>query len=254
MIGVVGDDFFGKDLRRGLENNGVDVTGVSVKEKENSGVATIIVVEQTGENRILMSPNANYSLKPELFTTLAGPLPDLIVLQLEIPLDTTLQILKVAKEHGIEVLFNPAPAQKLPPEAYEAVTHLIVNESEAAIITGNGGMVLDWSIHSPHVRQLINLGVEHLILTLGASGVYYMEGRTNMGAIFDAEKVQVKDTTGAGDTFVGAYASAILRNGKDRSFTAMVKAVKWANKAAAKTVEREGAQCAIPWLDEVPEL
>ena len=129
MIGAVGNDSFGGDLLKSLQENGVDANGVLVRKAEKSGVAVIIVEDQSGENRILISPGANFSLKPADFVELPAPLPDMIVLQLEIPLDTTLQVLKIAQKHEIEVLLNPAPAQELPNEAYQAITQLIVNES-----------------------------------------------------------------------------------------------------------------------------
>ena len=254
MVGAVGDDSFGQDLIKGLDENGIDVAGVTIQRGQKSGVATIIVEETTGENRILVSPNANFSLRPGMFSELAAPLPDLIVLQLEIPLDATLQILRAAKERDIEVLLNPAPAQKLPREAYEAVAHLVVNESEAAFVTGCEGRALDWTVDGPHTRQLFGLGVRHVVVTLGARGVLYKDCTEGGIKVCGAEKVLVKDTTAAGDTFVGAYAVAVSRNRSHRSFQAVAKAVEWANRAAAKTVEREGAQVAIPWLDEVPEI
>ena len=253
MFGAVGDDSFGKDLKRDLGNNCVFAEGVVEKKGEKSGVAIIIVEEESGENRILMSPNANYSLKPEGFLELSkrsGSYADLIVLQLEIPLDTTLQILKTAYERKIEVLLNPAPAQKLPKEAYKAVTHLIVNESEAAIITGNGGKSIEWAQECPERQMIRALGVPHVIITLGARGVCLMTHER--GEVIEGQKTKVKDTTAAGDTFVGAYAVAITTNQRDRSFTALRAAVDWANKAAAKAVEKEGAQASIPWLDDVP--
>ena len=249
MVGAVGDDTFGHELVEGLQNNYIDITGVTAKEGEKTGVAVIIVEEQTGENRILMSPNTNFSLKPEDFTTLSDfgkdftptRLPSLIVLQLEIPLDTTLQILKVASEHGIDVLLNPAPAQVLPKEAYAAVNHLIINESEAAIVTNTADKNPEWSKWGKHFDRIVALGVRNVVITLGAEGVIYLETRQKKLWRFEAEKVNVVDTTAAGDTFVGAYAVAVT-----------TFAVRWANTAAAKTVERSGAQGAIPWLDEVP--
>ena len=254
MFGAVGDDSFGKDLKRGLEDNGISTSGVVEKQGEKSGVAVIIVEEDSGENRILMSPNANYSLKPEDFLELPkqfGHFADLIVLQLEIPLDSTLQILKTAYEHKVEVLLNPAPAQKLPKEAYKAVTHLIVNESEAAAITDNEEKNIDWANECPERQMLLDLKVPQVIITLGEHGVCLMTGERV--ALIDGHKAQVKDTTAAGDTFVGAYAVAMTTNKKDRSFAAVFAGVEWANKAAAKAVEKEGAQASIPWLDDVPE-
>ena len=250
MDGAVGADTFGEDLIDGLRANGVTTTGIDRIVGEKTGAAVIIVEEQTGENRILMSPNANYSLAPSAYVQLSGQLPNLIVLQLEIPLDTTLQILRTAQRMGIDVLLNPAPAQTLPKEAYSAVTHLIINESEAAIITSSAGSNPSWTKWGDHFERLIASGVHHIILTLGGAGVIYLNTDEQKIWRFRAEKVDVIDTTAAGDTFVGAYAIAVIANAKTGWNTAA--AVSWANTAAAKTVERRGAQSAIPWLDEVP--
>lgn len=249
MIGAVGGDAFGRELISDLKANGIDTTGVATKEGEKSGVAVIIVDEQTGENRILMSPNANFSIRTSDFESLPTPLPDLIVLQLEIPLDTTLRILEVAKEKGAEVLLNPAPAQNLPKEAWEAVTHLIVNESEASIITNSTQEKLSWLKWGDHTERIIALGVRHVTITLGAEGVVYMDTQLRKFWLYRAHEVKVLDTTAAGDTFVGAYAVAVIKQRGHKGNVAA--AVKWANAAAAKTVERKGAQAAIPWSDEV---
>ena len=250
MDGAVGADTFGGELIDGLRANGVTTTGIDRMVGEKTGAAVIIVEEQTGENRILMSPNANYALAPSAYVQISGPLPNLIVLQLEIPLDTTLQILRTAKGMGVDVLLNPAPAQALPKETYSAVTHLVVNESEAAIISSSVDSNLSWTEWGDHFERLIALGVRHTILTLGGAGVIYLDTEAQKIWRFHAEKVDVIDTTAAGDTFVGAYAIAVMANA--RTAWGTPAAVKWANTAAAKTVERKGAQSAIPWLDEVP--
>lgn len=254
MTGAVGDDSFGQDLVKGLQLDGVMTEGIKVREGKKTGVACIIVEEQTGENRILMSPNANFSLKPEEFRELfpaSMRKPDLIVLQLEIPLDTTLQILKTAKEEAIPVLLNPAPAQVLPEEAYAAVTHLIVNESEAAIITNSTETDLCWWEWGEHIERIVALGVQHVVITLGARGVIYFDTRTEWQRRVAAKKVEVVDTTAAGDTFVGAYAVQVTQARDVVSFGDLVSVVRWANKAAAETVKKEGAQSAIPWADDV---
>ena len=250
MDGAVGADTFGEELIHGLWANGVTTTAVRRIEGEKTGAAVVIVEEKTGENRILMSPNANYSLRPSAYVQISGQLPNLIVLQLEIPLDTTLQILQTAQRTGIDVLLNPAPAQTLPKEAYSAVTHLIVNESEAAIITSLVDTNPSWTKWGDHFERIIALGVHHIIITLGGAGVIYLNTYEQKIWRFYAEKVDVIDTTAAGDTFVGAFAIAVMANAKTGWHTAA--AVEWANTVAAKTVERRGAQSAIPWLDEVP--
>ena len=365
MVGMIGDDTFGRDIRWPMVSNGIDISDVWIKEGYKTGVAVIVVEEDTGENRILLSPNANHALRPERFTTIPGPIPDLIVLQLEIPLDTVLKILEVAYENMVPVIFNPAPAQALPKEAYKAIRHLIVNESEAAILSetvtlsertrsdsasisdppplpdtlsetstssdtsrsstasrqsdssrrgrlsdaskiletirssassmlsgtmvgssadsqlstniarsnasqtsnssvlpGTPPMMSDTSADSaPNLSNLVNtakifhrFGVHIVIITLGARGVL-ISVKTGGYYHFSAEKVDVVDTTAAGDTFVGAYAVAIAKyRTTEHSTNQILSAVKWANKCAAKTVEKEGAQSAIPWLNEVRPL
>ncbi|KAG8529885.1 uncharacterized protein KY384_005366 [Bacidia gigantensis] len=257
MIGAVGDDFFGKALVQDLKDSFIDVSGVTARSDEHTGTAVIIVEESTGENRILLSPGANHGLTPETFVELPAPLPDVIVLQLEIPLETVLQVLTVAKSQHVEVVMNPAPAQKLPLEAYQAITHLIVNESEASIITGNERKSIDWAEPGEGWRALYRLGSQHITVTLGSRGVRYAlchdkEAELDIKSL-DAKKVQVKDTTAAGDTFVGAYAVGIATN-KSKDPKTMMRILARANEAAALTVAREGAQAAIPWADELPSL
>ena len=243
---------FGRELINGLASDGVGVEGIRVKGGEKSGVAVIIVEEGSGENRILMSPNANYALRPSDFQSLPDPLPALIVLQLEIPLETVLRVLKLASEKEVEVLLNPAPAQKLPPEAYAAIHHLIVNETEASIITDTTAQEKSWALWGEHMERLIDLGVRHVLITLGAEGVIYIDSKLQRVLQVLGEKVAVVDSTGAGDTFVGAYAGMLATSGKEhRDFAHMMHLVAFANKAAAKTVQREGVQTAIPWRDEV---
>ncbi len=253
MIGAVGDDMFGRDLINGLASNGIGVDGVRVKSGEKSGVAVIIVEEESGENRILMSPNANYALRPSDFTSLPSPLPDLIILQLEIPLITVLHVLKLAREKDVEVLLNPAPAMKLPREAYAAVTYLVVNETEAGIITGTTEQKTSWALWGEHMERLVDLDVRHIVITLGAEGVVYLDAGMQRALRILGEKVTVVDSTGAGDTFVGAYAGTLAKiDRKSRGdFNHMMHLVAFANRAAAKTVQRGGVQNAIPWRDEV---
>lgn len=252
MIGAVGDDMFGRDLIDGLASNGIGVDGVKVKKGEKSGVAVIIVEEESGENRILMSPNANYAFLPSDLNSLPDPLPDLIVLQLEIPLATVLHVLKLAREKGVEVLLNPAPAVRLPREAYAGVDHLIVNETEASIITGTTDQEHSWARWGDHVERLVDLGVHYVTITLGAEGVVFLDTEHQLVHRVPGEKVTVVDSTGAGDTFVGAYATSLVTREKRLSiFAPMMGIVAFANRAAAKTVESAGVQNAIPWRNEI---
>ena len=247
LMGAVGDDHFGRELLEALTRNGVDTTEVRVREHEQTGVAVVIVDETTGENRILVASNANATLSAENFTFMPTPLPDLIVLQLEIPVDTVLGIIQVANWRGVQVLLNPAPAMDLPTEIYKGIAHLILNETEASSLSKASGDLELGLI----AQNFLDLGVHNVVITLGAQGAFYFSQEAEKGEIVTAEKVNVVDTTAAGDTFVGAYAVKVVRAEEEGVSFNLKEAVEWANLAASKTVEKEGAQCSIPWLDEV---
>jgi ribokinase len=245
MCGAVGDDAYGSVMVSELQKYGIDTTGISVEEDTKTGVAVIIVEAATGENRIILSAEANHSVQPERFMELEIPLPDLLIIQLEIPLPTVLQILKVAKKQGVEVLLNAVPAIQLPNEVYGMVTHLVVNESEAIILSGCKDEDLERVEGLENVaKKFRKLGVKNVIITLGEKGVFYSgPGGEGMEKALD---VKVVDTTAAGDTFVGAYALEAVKVDFD-----IKGAIKNATKAAAKTVERKGAQYSIPWSNEL---
>ncbi|KAK0715636.1 ribokinase-like protein [Lasiosphaeris hirsuta] len=252
MAGAVGDDSYGALLRANLEKHGVDVSGVAVRAGRKTGLALIVVDQPSGENRIILSPEANHSMEPGAFAELSAGalgksgLPDLLIMQLEIPVPTVLEALRAARRQGVKVLLNPAPAQALPDEVLDGLAHLVVNETEAAMLGGVEVAVLDDLAGLERVAAaFIGKGVRNVIITLGGRGVYYMSADGRKGLV-PAEKATVVDTTAAGDTFVGMYALEVV-GGKFE----IESAVKKANKAAAKTVERVGAQDSIPWRDEI---
>lgn len=249
MLGAVGADTYGEALRESLASHGVDVSGVEVRRDGKTGIAIIVVDEPSGQNRIILSPEANHTLLPAHFAALPGPRPDLLIMQLEIPFDTVMQALAAAKAAAVPVLLNPAPAQALPPRAYDGLAYLVVNETEAAVLSGCSEADLDDLPGLQRVGALfIGRGVRNVIVTLGGRGVYYVtdDGRS---ALVPALKANVVDTTAAGDTFVGSYALAAVKAGAgDFDIDAAVKA---ANRASAITVSRRGAQVSIPWKDEL---
>lgn len=260
MVGTVGADAHGAQLKSNLAAYGVDTAGVAdAPAGTATGIAMIIVDKPTGQNRIVLSPGANHALRPDDFsggslaklaTAKDGKLPDLLIMQLEIPFDTVLAALAAARREGVAVLLNPAPARALPEEAYAGLAHLVVNETEAAILGGVEESVLDDEAGLEAVaRGFVERGVENVIITLGGRGVYYMSAVSKRKGLVPAEKAKVVDTTAAGDTFVGRYALDVVGR-KDGEFD-IEGAVRTANKAAAKTVERAGAQDSIPWRDEL---
>ena len=250
MIGAVGADPYGTILLDGLKSYGVDVQGVAVREDQKSGIAIIVVDEPDGQNRIILSPEANHSLKPADFETLPGPKPDLLIMQLEIPFETVMQALKAAKAAGVPVLLNPAPAQELPPDAYQGLAHLVVNETEAALLASCSESELDTFDGLCRIGDLfLTRGVQNVIITLGGRGVYFAN-KAGKRALLPPNKTTVVDTTAAGDTFVGSYSLAVVAAANEQEFD-IEAAVAVANRAAAKTVSRKGAQVSIPWKDEL---
>ncbi|KAK6957780.1 hypothetical protein Daesc_000569 [Daldinia eschscholtzii] len=249
MLGAVGDDTYGTQLLSNLSRHGVDVSGVTASPSLKTGLAIIIVDEPTGQNRIVLSPEANHSLLAPQFarpSSLGDPLPDLLIMQLEIPLPTVVAALRAARDARVAVLLNPAPAQELPAEAYAGLAHLVVNETEASILGGVAESDLDTEAGLEAVgKTFLSRGVLNVVVTLGGRGVFYLSADGQKGLI-PAEKAKVVDTTAAGDTFVGRYALEVVSG----SFN-IAEAVKKSNRAAAKTVERLGAQDSIPWRDEL---
>ncbi|OCL04709.1 Ribokinase-like protein [Glonium stellatum] len=255
MVGAIGDDQFADEFLKSLQGDGVNTSSIQRISNQKTGVAVIIVESQNGENRILFSPGANYAV-PAI--NLLHDDVSVALFQLELPLHVVLRNMKEARDRGIDIILNPAPASKLPDDAYKGLNHLIMNETEAAILSGISPPTSWDDIAATFVQK----GVQNVIITLGAEGVYYQtayrHARSNPGKLIPARKVEVVDTTAAGDTFVGGYAVAAARSkatpkiGAFDIDVAIDFAIDFANRAASKTVQKKGAQSAIPWLDEIP--
>ncbi|TDZ61102.1 Ribokinase [Colletotrichum trifolii] len=257
MIGAVGSDSYGDLLLSNLADHGVRTDRILVGNDRGdlkTGMAIIVVDEPTGQNRIILAPEANHAVTPESFGSLPetlDPRPDLLVMQLEVPLETVLAALRSAKAANVPVLLNPAPAQPLPDEAYDGLAHLVVNETEAAILSGCKESDLDTPEGLKRVGEwFVAKKVQNVVVTLGGRGVYYVAA-DGSAELIPAEKATVVDTTAAGDTFVGSYCvSAVTAQAKGDVFD-VAQSIRKANHAAAKTVERKGAQTSIPWRDEL---
>ncbi|KAI4619032.1 hypothetical protein J4E83_005984 [Alternaria metachromatica] len=252
MVGAVGDDEFHEGFLKALREDGLSTEKVQILEGKKTGVAVIIVETGSGENRIMFCPGANGDVEvQDLVDEDAG----VALFQLELPLQVVLHNMKTAREKGVETIINPAPAVPLPDEAYHGLGHLIVNETEAMILSG---------IEKPTswdevAAVFIARGVKNVIITLGGEGVFYKTAKqqetSQQSHVVPARKVKVVDTTAAGDTFAGAYTVAVARwksmsRGADFDLDA---AIAHANRAASMTVQKAGAQSSIPWADEVPE-
>jgi ribokinase len=242
MIGSVGDDAFGEIMLESLRNANVDVNGVSRLNGISTGTATIIV-EESGENRIIIIPGANgrvtYDLVEQKWDLIARS--DMVILQHEIPLTTVHSIIKNCQQQNIPVLLNPAPMYPIPMDILSAMDTLVVNEAEAANLTEISIGGLDSAKES--ARKIFQSGVKTVIITLGENGAILLNKN---GSIYHpGYKIPVVDTTAAGDTFVGGYAASITE-GKSST-----KALEYACAASAIAVMKLGAQTSIPSRDEV---
>lgn len=251
MVGNVGDDVFGHDYLKGLEKEGISSEGVKVVPEAKTGVSNIIVDESTGENRILFTANANnaYSEQPEPAWDLVPAESHIVVFQLEIPMRLVLHNMRLAREKGKHVMFNPAPAAKIPDSAYQNIDTLIMNETESQLISGLSDEDIKALSPVDLAQQFLQGGVrEAVIITLGSAGLAYASASGEKGTM-EARKVKVVDTTAAGDTFVGAY--AVQRARWSSAVSEYQTALQFATHAASKSVEKPGAMAAIPYLADL---
>jgi ribokinase len=242
MVGCVGNDDYGVQLRDALLAEQIDCQAVS-KVADSSGVA-LIVVDDNSQNAIVIVAGANGAMTPAVIDRFDAVLQaaDVIICQLEIPDATVGHALKRARALGKIVILNPAPASRpLPADWFAAIDYLIPNESEATVLSGLQVDSLDTAESA--ASRLIAMGAGKVIITLGAQGSLFANGQDFEH--FPAPKVQAVDTTAAGDTFVGGFAAA-LANGKSEA-----EAIRFGQIAAALSVTRAGAQPSIPTLFDV---
>jgi len=242
FLGKTGRDFFRDRLVWNMEREGVGLGHLLIDRQESTGIA-LITVGGSGQNEIIVIPGSNMKLSPadiekrrKIFLS-AG----ITLLQLEIPLETVKRAVSLAKKNGHLVILNPAPARKLPPSLLKLVDFLTPNETEAEILTG---------IHVGNLAsaekaslKLVSKGVKNVIVTLGEKGC--LLARREGVKYFPALKVKAVDTTAAGDAFNGALAYSLSRN-RDLN-----EAIRFANKVAAFSATRRGAQSSMPTLSEM---
>jgi ribokinase len=247
VVAKVGRDIFGENTLKNFTEQGIDTTYFMFDEERFSGVAPITVDEVTGQNSIVIVPGANDGLSPAdvraAHSAIEGA--QALICQLEVPLESSLEAFRIARNAGVMTIFNPAPAAPLPAELL-ALTDLIApNEVEAAMLTGVATDTLEGAEAAARVLQ--GRGVGTVLVTLGARGALLIEG-TNDPVFVAAEKVQAVDSTGAGDAFVGTLAYALAAGKPLRRATEIACAV------ATRSVLKTGTQTSFPYRAEVEHL
>ena len=242
LVGCVGADAFGDQLCAALQADSIDIGHVHRRPGVATGIASITVSDD-GLNSIVLAAGANGTLEPRDVEAAEQLIAEASVLlcQLEVPLPTVAAAIEIAARHGTRVLLNPAPAVPLDPAMLSSVDFLVPNETEAGLLTDT--TVDGLATAQSAATALLAQGPKHVLLTLGASGVWLATG--DEGWHFAAPRVDAVDSTAAGDTFIGGFAACIAAGGD------LSEAIRLGQRAAALSVTRFGAQASIPSRSEV---
>ena len=246
FVGCVGDDALGEMIRQALARDGLDASRLRTTSNEGTAIG-MPVVDDSGENTIVMAPRANMCLTPEDVEMAAALIQqaDVLLLQGEVPMDASLTAARIARAAGAQVILNAAPAAAFPPALLALTDVLVVNEHEAAAIAEDpdAAAAANWPALA---RRLLRLGPRAVIITLGDQGAYLNDGASE--ASLAAHTVAVADPTGAGDAFCGAIAAELARGAP------LTDAVRLANAAGALAVTVTGAEPALPRRAAVERL
>ncbi|MBF0784027.1 ribokinase [Muribacter muris] len=244
FIGAIGDDAIGQTMKQAFADDGIRTDTITTVPNQSTGLAMIQVAD-SGENSIVIAAGANADLTEEKIRAYQTQIATSAILltQLETPLQAVESAAQFAKQAGTTVVLNPAPARPLPDSLLAQIDIITPNETETEILTGVKIVDELTACQAAHVFH--QKGIATVIITLGAKGVYLSE--KGQGQHIAGFKVNAIDTTAAGDTFNGGLVTALLE-GKS-----MIEAVKFAQKAAALSVTRRGAQSSIPYRREVDE-
>lgn len=245
LIARVGEDMFGEQALIGFAQDDINIRHIIRDREMPSGVA-LIMVDEKGENSIAVASGCNACLSPQDVDKAAKAISSarILLMQLEVPIDTVRTAAEIASAHGVEVLLNPAPAQPLDDDLLRKISLLTPNETEAEMLTGI--KVEDDQSAAEAAEALRSRGVKTVFITLGARGVY--AAAPEFRGIIPAFEVKAEDTTAAGDVFNGVLAVSLAEG------ECLLDAVRFASAAAALSVTRMGAQTSAPYRKEIEEF
>lgn len=243
FIGACGDDSFAPKLKSSLKNGGAKIDNIFEVEGVSTGVA-VITVDPEGNNRIIVSPGANYELDLEKIEKIKDKIieAEIILLQLEIPVKTIEKIVEIASANKTQIILDPAPSQKLDDHILARIDYLLPNEGELDLLLADA----EAKSRSDKIDILLNKGVKNIIVTEGEKGVNFYNKQQRLH--LDSLKVKAVDTTAAGDVFAGSFAANLVETNN------FEEAIDFAVKAAAYSVTKRGAQSSIPDKKELNEF
>lgn len=246
MITKVGQDVFGNIALDFYKNEGMDTNHVFIDQKLETGTALIMVDENTAENQILVVSGACGNITEDDIKSVEHIISEagIILMQLEINTDATQRVVEIAHEHGVKVVLNPAPAMPISKDVLSKVTIATPNEHEAEALTGI--KVTDEVSAQKAADALVDMGVENVVITLGKLGAFVRTPATSR--LIKGLAVDAVDTTGAGDSFNGAFVTA-LAEGKD-----IFEAARFGNAAGALSVTKYGTAPAMPYRHEIDKF
>lgn len=244
VLGCVGTDVFGSQMRKALHDAGVGVSAVEVVAGP-SGVATI-TVSDSGENAIVVVPGANGQVYPALVDRHEKIIRNagLVLAQLEVPMETIVHLAELCRLHQIPLILDPAPAQELPHDIFRSIDWLTPNQTESSLYSGHVISDGDEQATQLAAASILAKGCRGVVLKMGSQGAY-VASHDGLAAVIPAFTVDVVDTTGAGDAFNGGFATALML-GKSPAESAVFAAA-----VAAISVTRAGAQGSMPSMEEV---
>jgi ribokinase len=248
FIGQVGGDAQGQTVLAGIREKGVDARFTRVSPEERTGCC-LITVAPDGSNTLVHAPGANHRVSRDLIDAAADSIraADLLITQNEINQDALLYGLRIAREAGVPILLNPAPAVPLPPETFPLLDYIAPNETESAVYTGiaqAGKRPEQW--RRENVQWFLERGVKNVCITLGSQGAYFANGQEEH--YLPAFPITPVDTTAAGDSFIGGFSFGLIQGWP------LEKAMTFANACGSVSVQTRGAQNSIQPLRRIEQF